>query len=160
MNETEKQSAVSDLKVDEILARLFITTLKIEERVISSVSGGDLSISELHVLREIGQSNDRIMTQVAKALKISVSALTIAMNKLEKKGFVIRERSDEDRRIVKLSLTEKGINAFKLHSDFHIRMVEGALAGLSEDEKIVLRKALNQVDSFFNDEWERVESEG
>ncbi|MDR0817793.1 MAG: MarR family winged helix-turn-helix transcriptional regulator [Clostridiales Family XIII bacterium] len=150
------QSNVSGMSVDAILARLFITCLKIEERVISEESGGTLSISELHVLREIGLGADRAMSQVAHGLKISVSALTIAMNKLEKKGYVVRERSNEDRRIVRLHLTDKGIEAYKLHTDFHTGMVNSALAGLSAEERTVLNKSLAQLESYFYEEWERV----
>jgi DNA-binding MarR family transcriptional regulator len=159
VNELKIQFRVNGKSVDAILARLFITSLKIEERVIAKASDGDLTISELHVLREIGLSNDRIMTQVARGLKISVSALTIAMNKLEKKGYVERERSTEDRRIVKLHLTEKGIEAFKVHGDFHKEMVNSALATLTEEEKRVLLKALTKLDFYFDREWERVEND-
>jgi DNA-binding MarR family transcriptional regulator len=147
--------AKEELDIDAILARLFISTFKIEERAIAESSEGRMSISELHVLREIGKGEGRTMTQVARGLKISVSALTIAMNKLEKKGLVRRERGTEDHRIVKACLTGEGIKAFDYHDAFHRRMVAAALDNLTSEEQQVLRRALVKLDAYFAREWSR-----
>jgi DNA-binding MarR family transcriptional regulator len=153
MKEKEEQ-----LSIDAILARLFISTFKIEERAIAEASEGKMSISELHVLREIGNGHDRTMTQIARSLKVSVSALTIAMNKLEKKGFVRRERGMEDHRIVNVSLTESGTEAFVYHDAFHKKMIVDALEILSEQERKVLWKTLVKLDAYFAREWTRREN--
>jgi DNA-binding MarR family transcriptional regulator len=97
------------------------------------------------------------MTQVARGLKISVSALTIAMNKLEKKGYVRRERDSEDHRIVKVSLTPSGLEAFEYHDAFHKKMVNDALAQLTSEERKVLKKTLIKLDAYFAREWARHE---
>jgi DNA-binding MarR family transcriptional regulator len=146
-----------ELNIDAILARLFISTFKVEERAIAESSKGKMSISELHVLRETGSGPERTMTQVARGLKISVSALTIAMNKLEKKGYVRRERGTEDHRIVKVSLTDKGREAFDYHDAFHKKMVADALSQLKADERKVLWKTLVKLDAYFAREWARHE---
>ncbi|MDR0519470.1 MAG: MarR family transcriptional regulator [Clostridiales Family XIII bacterium] len=146
-----------ELNIDAILARLFISTFKIEERAIAESSKGKMSISELHVLREIGRGRERTMTQVARGLKISVSALTIAMNKLEKKGLVRRERDTEDHRIVKVSLTGQGLESFEYHDAFHSRMVAEALEQLTLEEQKVLGKTLAKLDAYFAREWVRRE---
>jgi DNA-binding MarR family transcriptional regulator len=150
---TKKES----LSIDAILARLFISTFKVEERAIADSSKGNISISELHVLRETGMGPERTMTQIARGLKISVSALTIAMNKLEKKGYVRRKRDTEDHRIVKVSLTDSGIEAFKHHDSFHKKMVSEALCQLTAEERKVLKKTLIKLDAHFAREWARHE---
>jgi DNA-binding MarR family transcriptional regulator len=155
MTSTTKKT--ENFNIDAILARLFISTFKIEERAIAESSKGKMSISELHVLREIGNGSERTMTQIARGLKISVSALTIAMNKLEKKGYVRRERSTEDHRIVRVSLTAKGLEAFEYHDAFHKQMVEDALCQLTSSERAVLRKTLVKLDAYFAREWARRE---
>ncbi|MDR2610744.1 MAG: MarR family winged helix-turn-helix transcriptional regulator [Clostridiales Family XIII bacterium] len=157
MNYPEDQANHTDEKtVDEILARLFITTFKIEEKAIAEESKHMLSISELHVLREIGEGKPRTMTQVARGLKISVGALTTAMNKLEAKGFVKRERDAKDRRIVKLHLTDAGCEEFRIHEEFHRNMVNAAIGTLTPEEKAVLLKSLSKLDDWFIAEWSRV----
>jgi DNA-binding MarR family transcriptional regulator len=149
---------MSDSKnIDDILTRLFITTLKIEERAIAEGSQRMLSISELHVLREIGSTENPTMSQVARGLKISVSALTIAMNRLEAKGFVVRSRDEKDRRIVNLSLTLPGLQAFRKHDEFHSNMVSAAVDTLTPSEKEVLVKSLTKLDDWFAMEWKRMQ---
>jgi len=145
--------------IDEILARLFITTFKIEERMVAKTSGYSLSISELHALREIAFGQEKTITQAAKGLKISVSALTIAMNKLVSKGYVERQRDKLDKRIVKLKLTEKGRIALEKHNEFHKNMVMAAVGNLAPDEQKILRESLLRLDEHFISEWKRYEGE-
>jgi DNA-binding MarR family transcriptional regulator len=142
--------------VDGILARLLINAYKIEEKMINTNSENILSISELHVLREIGIGEPKTMTQVAKGLKISVGALTTAMNKLESKGYVHRKRDDADKRIVHISLTDIGVTAFENHEDFHKNMIIAAMAALTEEEKDALLKSLTKLDKWFIDEWNKI----
>jgi DNA-binding MarR family transcriptional regulator len=146
------------MTIDEILTRLFITTFKIEEKAIAEHSHRMLSISELHVLREIGKEEPRTMTEVAARLKISVGALTTAVNKLESKNFVNRERMDKDRRIVRLSLTNDGLEEFDKHEDFHENMVNAAVNTLTPQEKETLLKSLTKLDEWFINEWNRIKT--
>jgi DNA-binding MarR family transcriptional regulator len=141
--------------IDAILARLFISTFKVEERAILRASKGAMSLSELHVQREVGAGGVRTMTQIARSLKISVSALTIAMNKLEKKGLVARERDTDDHRIVKAHLTKEGEDAFHYHDAFHREMVRAALDQLTKEEQAVLWKTLVKLDAYFAREWSK-----
>ena len=50
---------------------------------------------------------------------MTVGTLTIAINHLVKKGYVERSRSEEDRRVVLVSLSEKGEKAYFHHRMFH-----------------------------------------
>jgi DNA-binding MarR family transcriptional regulator len=148
MNKEEKT-------VDSILARLFVTTLKIEEKAVARNFNNNLSISEMHVLREIGINGTKTMTQVARGLKISVGALTTAMNKLDMKGYVIRARDVSDRRIVNLCLSKEGRKAFNVHDAFHKQMVRAALDELSEEEQELFLKSIIRLDEYFTEEWEK-----
>jgi DNA-binding MarR family transcriptional regulator len=146
------------MNIDEILSRLFVTAFKIEEKVIAEQSNRALSISELHVLREIGEHVEPTMSEAARGLKISVGALTTAVNKLESKGFVQRERKDKDRRIVRMSLTDAGQVEFHLHEEFHRNMVNAAVGTLTPQEQKVLLASLKKLDKWFVDEWKRIKT--
>ena len=99
----------------------------------------------------IGSSSAKNMTAVAKSLGVTTGTLTISVNSLVKKGFVDRVRSEEDRRVVLVSLSPKGKKAHKHHQDFHEEMIDAVVARLSEEEKVVLEKALlNLIDFFKN----------
>ncbi len=111
-------------RLNDILVNLFNRILKIEEDAIKHSSKHNLSITEVHTLAAIGTGRAKTMTQVAASLKISVSTLTTAINKLVDKKYVNRFRVPEDRRIVKIELTEEGREAVLEHEEFHRRMID------------------------------------
>ena len=87
---------------------------------------------------------------VKKAAGVSVAcALTIGMNALVKKGYIIRTRNPKDRRIVFATLTPKGVSAYKHHAAFHKDMIESVMDSLNEEEAAVLTKSLNKLEDFF-----------
>lgn len=57
------------------------------------------------------KKKDNISTKnLAIILGISVSALNLLLTKLEKNGFIVKEASAEDKRVLLVKLTEKGRN--------------------------------------------------
>ena len=107
----------------------------------------------VRLFREImDQEQKAIITEessVAKSLSVTVGTLTIAVNALVKKGYVDRVRSEADRRVVLLSLTEKGEKAYYHHEKFHRDMVDAVIGLLSPEEQVVLAKALTNLSEFF-----------
>ncbi|MFE7151522.1 MarR family winged helix-turn-helix transcriptional regulator, partial [Heyndrickxia sporothermodurans] len=47
-------------------------------------------------------------SELAEELCVNKSAITVKIEKLEAKGFILRQRDKDDRRNIYLSLTEKG----------------------------------------------------
>jgi len=135
--------------VNEILVRLFANILDIEEKCLRVGDFSDLSISEIHVIDSIGINKERTMSDTAKDLKVTSGTLTTAVDNLIKKGYVERRRSVEDRRVVKIKLTKKGADAFKIHEDFHKDLVISALQELDSNEEELLIKVLTNIDVFF-----------
>ena len=136
-------------KLNHILVSLFNSVLKMEEDAIRSSSKHNLSITEVHTLAAIGTGKPKTMTQVAASLKISVSTLTTAINKLVDKKYVNRFRVPEDRRIVKIELTDEGKQAVQEHEEFHLKMVHNVVAELNEEEQTILLQSLDNIHDFF-----------
>lgn len=139
--------------VNEILVRLFANVLDIEEKCLKVGDFSDLSISEMHVIDNIGINRERTMSDTAKDLRVTSGTLTTAVDNLIKKGYVVRERSIEDRRVVKIRLTEKGIAAYHAHEDFHKDLVISALQQLDGKEEELLIKILTNIDIFFHNKY-------
>ncbi|HAQ41894.1 MAG TPA: MarR family transcriptional regulator [Clostridiales bacterium] len=139
--------------VNEILVRLFANVLDIEEKCLKRGEFSDLSISEMHVIDNIGVNRERTMSDTAKDLRITSGTLTTAVDNLIKKGYVTRERSVEDRRVVKIKLTEKGIAAYRAHEEFHKDLVISALQQLDINEEELLTKVLASIDRFFKNKY-------
>ncbi|HCT95736.1 MarR family transcriptional regulator [Vagococcus sp.] len=135
-------------KVNKYLVTVFNDILTIEESELQKSQFDDLSIKEMHTIEAIGLHNERTSSEVAKRLSITVSTLTVAINNLEKKGYVERVRSEKDRRIVRLKLTNRGRLFYRVHQHFHKKMVEAALKDMDESEQQALIKGLANLHQF------------
>ena len=135
--------------VNDILVNVFNEIMDNEERALITSEYKDISVKDMHVIEAVGIGNPRNMSAVAKSLSVTVGTLTIAMNNLVKKGYVNRVRSEEDRRVVLVSLSEKGEQAYHHHRIFHERMVMSVLKDLNKEETESLTAALIKLQEFF-----------
>ncbi len=134
---------------NEILVKLFRDIMDIEGKAIITEEFQDISNNDMHIIEAIGLHEKKNMSTVAKALSVTIGTLTIAINSLVKKGYVNRVRSEQDRRVVYISLTPKGEKAYKHHEEFHRQMILATIDGLSEEETRILVKALSNLNDFF-----------
>ena len=104
----------------------------------------------MNIIEAIGTGEPKNMSTVAKAIDVTVGTLTIGINGLVKKGYVIRERGTADRRVVYISLTDKGLRAYRHHEQFHKNMALSIMDRLDEDEAVVLVRSLNKMTDYFN----------
>ena len=136
-------------KVNYLLVRLVNEIWELEAKAIITDEFKDLTNNDMHVIEAIGLEGGRNMSSVAKRLNITMGSLTTAVNHLVKKQYVDRSRSEEDRRVVLIRLTEKGIAAFKHHAEYHRQMTEAVLEKLDEEDMPVLMKVLDALNEFF-----------
>ena len=132
-----------------MLVKTFHEILELEEKAIITDEFSDISNNDMHIIEAIGLCEGARMSVVAKRLNITVGSLTTSMNSLVKKGYVKRERSEKDRRVVFIQLTNKGRMAYHHHAEFHRQMTEAVIAELNENETEVLVKALDGLRKFF-----------
>ena len=135
-------------RLNKTLTTLINSVIKVEEAVLKQSTAGDLSITEIHTLEAIGEGKPKTMTHVAAGLKINVSTLTAAINKLVVKGYANRFRIPDDRRMVMLELTESGVKAVREHEEFHLTMIRDSLAQLAPDEIEKFIESLDDVNAF------------
>ena len=93
--------------LNELLVDIFNRILIIEERY-HRVHGVKLTMSEIHTLEGIQNSDSKMMSDVASTLRITQGTLTVTINRLSHKGYVNRTQDQKDRRIYRLGLSEKG----------------------------------------------------
>ena len=142
--------------LNEVLVRLFRNINSIEEQVIRKNEYQSMTTNDMHVIEAIGIHEPRNMTAVARALMVTTGTLTISVNSLVKKGYVERTRSEEDKRVVLVSLTEKGREAYRNHEKFHEDMVAAITEELTEEEQVILERALSRLNHFFREEQEKL----
>ncbi len=87
-----------------------------------------LGLQEYRVLRCLHLNGTCTMTEASRTVLMSPGGLTPLIDSLEKRGLVVRTRSKEDRRVVNLSITDKGEELLKesslLLEDFIRRLLE------------------------------------
>lgn len=135
--------------LDDVLVNLFRDIMGLEEKAIITQEYQDITNNDMHVIQAIGLDEPKNMSTVAKTLSVTVGTLTTAVNGLVKKGYVVRERGNEDRRVVYISLTEKGRKAYSHHEEFHRQMIEAVLADLDEKEKDTLVSVMVKLGKWF-----------
>lgn len=141
----------TDETLNELLVRLFKDIMEIEGKSLITEEYSDLTYNDFHVIEAIGIQEPKSMTNVAKLMKVTTGTLTKAMDGLNAKGYVERERSKQDKRVVWVSLTEKGRNAYYHHEKFHRKMITNIKDGLSEQEIPVLIYSLAKLVDFFHE---------
>ena len=135
--------------INNILVNLINEIWELEEKAIITEEFKDLTNNDMHVIEAIGLGDGNNMSSIAKKLNITVGSLTTAMNSLVNKKYVERRRSEEDRRLVFVTLTDRGVKAYRHHEDYHRQMTRAILDKLDEAEIPVLVKTLDALSEFF-----------
>ena len=122
--------------VNDYLTSIFNNVLVIEESSLRASRFKDVSIKEMHTIDVIGSTPNATPT---------------SLNNLERKGYIERRRSEVDRRVVHLSLTKNGRLLYRLHQQFHKRMVNQIIGDMSPEEKKVMQKGLQNLYRFLEE---------
>lgn len=138
--------------INELLVNLFNHVMDMEGEAVITSQFQDITNNDMHIIEAIGIEEPRNMSAIAHKMAVTVSTLTTNMNGLEKKGYIRRERSLEDKRVVYVLLTEKGKKAFYHHRDFHKKMIKAIVKDLTDDEMELLYRCLQNLNLFFESE--------
>lgn len=145
--------------INTMLVKTFHEILELEEKAIITEEFSDISNNDMHIIEAIGPGEGARMSVVAKRLNITVGSLTTSMNSLVHKGYVARERSEKDRRVVIVHLLDKGIAAYRHHERFHEKMIDAIMETLSQEELVVWAKSCNRLTSFLKSYGKQQENE-
>ena len=136
--------------LNELLVKLFKDILEIEAKSLITEEFKDITYNDMHIIEAVGIDEPRNMKTVAKLMSVTTGTLTKAMDALCDKGYVIRERSTKDKRVIKLRLTDRGKSAYYHHEQFHRQMIKNIASEMSEQETEVLIYALAKMVDYFH----------
>lgn len=134
--------------INELLVDVFNQILSIESEVLKK-RGVKLSMTEVHVLEAIRNSEIPTMGNVAHRLRVTLGTLTTSVNVLVKKNYVSRYRDEHDRRKVLLKLDSTALEVLKIHDKFHDEMVASLFKDLDLEKDEVLMKSLENISEYF-----------
>lgn len=138
-------------EINEMLVEVYDDVNHIEEYSIRQGVFSDISITEIHTVEAVGLYGSKTMSEIAAELEITMGTLTIAVDKLIKKGYLERNRGLTDRRIVNVSLTKRGKLAYRIHEKFHMDMVKAIMNDFSAEEEEILLVALRKLNLHLKD---------
>lgn len=139
-----KEEKVIYKKLEEAFNYVANLTMVVEEKTMDTKVVSDLTVGELHVIEMVDKNNNKPMTLIANKLKVTVGSLTIAINRLVQKGYLLRTRHEMDHRIILVSTTQKGKKVLKAHDKFHEDILGLVLEGvtLQQAMKVMTQFAL------------------
>lgn len=144
---SERHSEINGFFVD-----VFYNILRSEEKALAEISDGRLSLKEIHVIEAVcnaAKTGKNTMGELAETLKVTTGTLTVAINTLVGKGYLARSKDGKDKRTVRILPCEKSEQINNLHMDYHHRMVQAMMDGLSGDQLESVMKALKILKDFF-----------
>lgn len=95
------------------------------------------------VLITLWESSTSTASEIGAILKLDLPTITPVLQKLDAMGFIIRKRSEQDNRVVLVSLTKKGLEIEKT-----IAAIQNKVAcktHLTDDEFNKLKNTLNEL---------------
>lgn len=136
--------------INQVLVHLFNDLLRIEENTLRR-EGISLSMREVHAIEAAcaAEGEENTMSALAAKLRVTVGSMTVAVGTLERKGYLVRQRSKTDRRCVHVVPTAAALEVERVHRAYHQRMTRAVMEAVPEENLDVLIGALAAVNDYF-----------
>lgn len=118
-------------ELNETLVEFFDRFTSWESSVVESEK---MKISDAHAIEILGHYGRMNMKELAGRLGITTGTTTIAVDRLERKGFARRVRAEHDRRSYIIELTEEGIMAYEEHHRHHLNLASEIASILGKED--------------------------
>lgn len=103
----------------------------------------DITYPQYLVLLVLWCEKEQTVGQIGEQLTLDSGTLTPLLKRMEQKGIVMRKRSAEDERVVKLSLTEKGILLKEQAKEIPCKLMDSMQ--VSEEDVLELKRVITKI---------------
>ena len=149
MNKALRQGCADEISLGELTGALGFLLRMAQVRVFSGffrkLGDQGLKPGEYSVLYVIGENPGQQQGAIARKLQIKPAHMTKLVQRMVDAGLVERAVDSDDRRSVRLSLTDQGAGFVARHKDAVINLDEGRELGLSAGEYETLMGLLRKV---------------
>jgi DNA-binding MarR family transcriptional regulator len=104
-----------------------------------------VTVPQLSCLLRVVQVGPLTLKRLAQEVDLSASTLVGIVDRLERKGLVVRERSTVDRRQVLISATEEGVILASASPSPLQDRLSAALDAISEQERLAIADSLERI---------------
>ncbi|MFI3206754.1 MAG: MarR family transcriptional regulator [Clostridia bacterium] len=134
--------------LSEKLTEIYKNVTRLEENALRD-GEINLTISEIHFVMLLNNHKDGLrVSEIAKEMDVSKPTVTVAVNKLVKKGYANKE-SGTDARQVNVKLSPEGQRVAILHKKCQREVVKKLGNEFSDNQREVLLKAIDRLNLYF-----------
>ncbi|RDD81030.1 MarR family transcriptional regulator [Dyella tabacisoli] len=113
--------------------------------------GVELRFTQFLILKRLARLGPMSASELARAVELDGGAMTRQLDQLERKGYLRRSPHEQDRRALRIELTEAGTALWLQMTDCNTRVLEAAQRSLNEVEREHLHDYLDRVLSALRD---------
>lgn len=132
---THYDGTTEEKRILDAYVKLVRAADTISARLTELKSHGGLSVSQFGTLEALYHLGPLQQNEIARKILKSGGNITLVMNNLEEKGFVERQRDEEDRRCVVVSLTDRGREEIERILPDHVGNIVKMFQELKSDEQ-------------------------
>lgn len=103
------------------------------------------SLTESHILYIVKEEGKTTATDINKVLHLDEGYLSRIIKKLISNSILIKEKSQADKRVFKISLTEKGIKEQQKLDELSSCSIAGIISHLSQGQQEELAQSFNKI---------------
>ena len=107
----------------------------------------DLNWSQASILFTLHDHSSMSQKALASQFNMSPPAITSAIQKLERGGYIKRRPDESDQRVMRLELTEKGTSCIQAVRDVTEEIRELVFRGMTQEEIMLFRRLLIQINT-------------
>lgn len=128
-----------------VLARCYHAISQIAER---SIAEAGLGLSDFATLEALLHKGPLTISEIQSKVLLASGSMTAAVDRLERKGLLVRKNTPSDRRAKVLELTGEGKHLIEVAFKSHAAEIEKAMAILNQEEKRELYGLLKKLGLF------------
>jgi DNA-binding MarR family transcriptional regulator len=110
-----------------------------------ATKGVDLRFTQFLILKRLARLGPMSATELARAVELDGGAMTRQLDQLERKGYLRRCPHEQDRRALRIELTDAGNAMWQELTGCNERVLQAAQRSLDEDERDRLHDYLERV---------------
>ena len=136
---------MNKLKVDQIAENIISVYPLLYKTISRPIKHQSITPGGMFVLGTLNRNGVQSMSDIGKCLAMPKPHVTVIVDKLIEEGYVERQNDPNDRRIINISITEKGLKTLAEVKKLLAENMKIKLLKLTEEEQDILAVASLQV---------------
>lgn len=141
-------------ELNKFFLSCFNGILRAEETALDLITNAKLTMKEIHFIEAVFNAKERgenISSTIANMLGVTMGTLTASFARLERKGYLTKERCKNDKRVYYIIPTRLAELINKEHAAFHEKMVDSIIEAVPEKQLDGVVLSLKALTIFFEE---------